>query len=330
MLALTLSLALTAAPADSVEPHWSPNAARRHAGALIGAVLGAALPLLGLPLADQQCRPGAPCFSDAHGALMVTSVMLGSVGLALGHGLGDGSAPSFGAATVGALIGAVASLGWLGLMGSTLNVDQREMAALVMVSTVPITIALELLALEFRHDALELQPGRSVPWKRFGAAVGAGALTYAAGVLSGLLMGLIFLPSNAAAFIPVGLVLSVPLAPLSVAAAHRAFGGRGGFGAAYLGMLASGVAAGAIALVATFSGTAVPFTNFSFFSATQSTSAGFSFAGIGIAALAGSAIAVELSHAKQEEDDPMEKPIEVELTFAPMPSGGAAVLSGRW
>ncbi len=330
MLALTLSLVLSASPSDGGDDHWSPNAARRHAGALIGAVLGTALPLLALPLADQQCTPGLPCFTNTHALLFASAAMLGSVGLTFGHALGDGSAPSFGATAIGAMMGALVSLGWLGVMGNTLSIDQREAATLVMTSTVPLTIALQLLALEFRHDALELQPARSVPWKRFGAAVGAGALTYAAGVLSGLLMGLIFLPSNASQFIPVGLVLSVPLAPLAVTAAHRAFGGRGGFGAAYLGMLASGVVGAAIALVATFATSSVPFSNINFFAAMQGTAAAFGIAGIGIAALASSAIAVELSHAKQEEDEPAEKPASIELTFAPMPSGGAAVLSGRW
>ncbi|MER2562692.1 MAG: hypothetical protein ABTQ32_18340 [Myxococcaceae bacterium] len=329
MMSLALTLALTAAPAVDHDD-WSPNATRRHAGALIGAVLGAGLPLLALPLLDARCVPTFACLTDMHPVLFTTSAMLVSVGLTLGHGLGDGSAPSFGAAAIGAVVGSLVNLGWLAMMGSTTNVESREAAALLMVATVPITIALQLLSLEFRHEALSQRPAAAVPWKRFGAAVGATALTAAAGVLSGLLMGLLFLPSNLNVFIPVGLALSVPLAPLSAVAAHRAFGGRGGFGAAYLGMLAAGVVGVVIALVATGANATVPFTNQNFFAAMQSTTAGFGVAGIAIAALAGSAIALELSHASQEDEQPLQKPVEVQLSFAPMPNGGAAVLAGRW
>lgn len=329
MMSLALTLALTATPAIDHDD-WSPNAARRHAGALIGAVLGAGLPLLALPLLDARCVPTSPCFTDLHPVLFTASAMLGSVGLTLGHGLGDGSEPSFGAAAIGAIIGALVNLGWLAMMGSTTNVESREAAGLLMVATVPITIALQLLSLEFRHEALSQRPAAAVPWKRFGAAVGATALTAAAGILSGLLMGLLFLPSNLSVFIPVGLALSVPLAPLSAVAAHRAFGGRGGFGAAYLGMLAAGVVGVVIALVATGANATVPFSNGNLFAAMQSTTAGFGVAGMAIAALAGSAIALELSHASQEDEQPLQKQVEVQLGFAPMPNGGAAVLAGRW
>ena len=329
MLAFTLSLVLTAAPSDTGAPHWSPNATKRHAGALIGAVVGAALPLLTLPVINSGCTLSFVCPSDLNAIALVASTMLGSVGLTLGHALGDGSEPSFGAAALGALVGSVVSLGWLGLMGRTVEVQTREGAALLMVSTLPITIALQLLALEVRHGALELHPERSVPWRRFGAAVGAGALTLLGGTLLGLVLGLVSVPTFPTVLLPVGIGLSLPLAPLAVTAAHRALGGRGGFGAAYLGMLAALVAAAPIILIANFASSGSFITSVNVSATLQATS-GFGVTALTVAALASSAIAVELSHARQEENEPAAPEVSFDLRFAPMPNGGAAVLSGRW
>lgn len=226
------------AVASSPSGEWAEGATQRFVGAFVGGFVGMAIPV-GIAAALYRCTACSTTFGSVVAAGLAPFVSV--AGATLGFMVMSGRQ------SVGAAIA-----GLMGGMASALVVLLFHNVALTNESRWGVTIAagalmgaLQAVALESRHEALDEAPFLAAPTKRFAFSV-LGQLGVTAGL--GLVAGVIGLLTVGIPSVPVivavlgGLV--VPLVPWTI---HRNLGGEGELGAAYLGWVSSlAVAAGGL------------------------------------------------------------------------------------
>lgn len=234
MLALALSLSLSATPAASPvdEVPWHEHAAGRFLGAFLGAVAGMAAPMA-ITAAATSCG-GFSCRSTLGEVVGATTPALGALGAAAGLALAGGSASigtALGLASLGAL---VAEAVLLSIVAASPFATQNTLAAVL--AAAGIGAGFEAFGLVLRDDVAHWLPDVAVPAGRLAleALSFFGAL-FVGGLLA-VLPGFSSVGSSIASFI-LGTIV-VGLSPLAPYAVHRANGGKGTVGAAYVGLAA--------------------------------------------------------------------------------------------
>lgn len=235
---------------ESTEPErWSAGATKRFVGALVGGAIGAALPLIPGALATNGCQALAPC--PGWGVVAgITAPLLSVLGASLGYSLMGGE-PSVGAALAGLIGGlaAAAALQVLDLALSSAPTSRPGWPTIVAASG--LAVSLSVLAMESRSEALADAPFIASPASRI--VLSALALVGTLGI-EALLVGLLASSFGGGVLAAVIVVTSLGVTPLVPIAVHRALGGKGSFGAGYLGWVASlavaGIAGAAIAATA--------------------------------------------------------------------------------
>lgn len=228
---------------------WATGATKRFVGALLGGTVGAALPLIAGALATNGCPTLAPCpgWSVVAG---VAAPLLSVLGASLGYWLMGGE-PSVGAALAGLIGGlaAAAALQVLDLALSSQPTSRPRWPAIV--AATGLAVSLSVLAMESRSDALEGAPFIASPASR--VVLAALALVGTLGI-EALLIGLSATSFGGGVLATAIVVASLGVTPLVPIAVHRSLGGKGSFGAGYLGWVASlavaGIAGAAIAATA--------------------------------------------------------------------------------
>ncbi len=315
------------APTDTLH-RWSNGATKRFVGALLGGALGAALPLIPGALATNGCPTMAPCPGWALVA-GVAAPLFSVVGASLGYSL-TGGEPSVGAALAG-MIGGLAAAAVLlvfDLANSTEPTSRPRWPAIVAASG--LAVSLSVLAMESRSDALDRAPFIVSPASRI--ALTALALVGTLG-LEALVFGLAASTFSSAGGILASVigVASLGFTPFLPILVHRGLGGRGSFGAGYLGWLASlGVAGIAAAGIA-----AGPSSLFRTDPVLLSVFA-ISITGGALAAVLGVPLFLEWSHGNALIEDAENAPaVKAQLSLAPVAgptglTGGALALSGTF
>lgn len=300
---------------------WSVGATKRFVGALLGGAIGAALPLIPGALATNGCPALAPCpgWSLVAG---VTAPLLSVVGASLGYSLMGGE-PSVGAALAGMIGGlaAAAALQLLDLVLSSQPTSRPRWPAIVAASG--LAVSLSVLAMESRSDALEGAPFIASPASR--VVLTALSLVGILGIES-LTVGLLATASGGGVLAAVIVVASLGVTPLVPIAVHRALGGKGSFGAGYLGWAASlavaGIAVGGIVAGAS-----------SLFRPDPALISVFaiSITGGSLAAALGVPLFLEWSHGNTLLEEAENAPaVKAQLSVVPVSGGAMAGLSGTF
>lgn len=312
---------------ESTEPErWATGATKRFVGAFLGGAVGAALPLIPGALATNGCAALAPCpgWSVVAG---VAAPLLSVLGASLGYSLMGGE-PSVGAALAG-LIGGLAAAAALQVLDLALSgqpTSRPRWPAIVAASG--LAVSLSVLAMESRSEALESAPFLVSPASRI--VLTALSLVGTLGI-EALLIGLSATGFAGGILATVIVVASLGVTPLVPIAVHRALGGRGSFGAGYLGWVASLAVSGiAIAGVAA--------TSSSLFRADPALISVFaiSITGGSLAAALGVPLFLEWSHGEALLEDAETAPaVKAQLSVAPVAgptglTGGALALSGTF
>ena len=305
---------------------WSAGATKRFVGALLGGAVGAALPLVAGALATTACPPAAPC--PGWGLVGgIAAPFLAVLGASLGTAVMGGE-PSVGAALAG-MIGGLALAAVL-LLGDALLSFAPGTAPRwpIVVGASAAAVGLSVLAMESRNDALERAPFIAAPSSRLVLTSLAllGTLAVEA-LVFGLAISRLLGNGGVAAVLLVAALGTAPLVPIAV---HRALGGRGSFGAGYLGWAAS-LAVTAIALVGATGTQASVFTSdprlIGLFA--------ISVVGGGLAAILGVPLFLEWSHGNALLEASNRPAVKAQLSVAPVAgptglSGGALALSGTF
>ena len=307
---------------ESGEPErWASGATKRFVGALLGGAVGAALPLIPGALATTECPALAPCpgWSVVAG---VAAPLLSVLGASLGYSLMGGE-PSVGAALAG-MIGGLAMAAALQLLDLALSgqpTSRPRWPSIVAASG--LAVSLSVLAMESRSDALESAPFIASPSSR--VVLTSLALVGTLGI-EALLVGLSASSFGGGILATVIVVASLGVTPLVPIAVHRALGGKGSFGAGYLGWVASlavaglsaaGIAAGASslfrpdpALISVFA---------------------ISITGGSLAAALGVPLFLEWSHGNTLLEESENAPaVKAQLSVVPVSGGAMAGLSGTF
>lgn len=246
------ALAEAMEPAFVITPPtgWAEGATKRFVGAFVGGLVGMAVPAL-LGVATTPSCTGFGC-GVTFGSVLATGLApaVSVVGATLGFTL-MGGRMSAGAA-IGGMIGGLAAGLALLFLHRIIVIDSNQPQWGAVIAAGALAVAIEAIALESRHDALEEAPFIDVPTSR---------LAFSSLGLLGTLAGIGLLSTGITLLgFPVGLTLAPIFAVLGMAAAplvpwaiHRRMGGEGTLGAAYGGWLASLAIAGAGVLVAVLS-----------------------------------------------------------------------------
>jgi MFS family permease len=319
------ALAEAMEPAFVITPPtgWAEGATKRFVGAFVGGLVGMAIPALGV-----ATTPSCTVFGCVLAAGLAPAVSV--VGATLGFSL-MGGRMSAGAAIGGMIGGLAAGLGLL-LFQRIIVTDSNQSQWGAVIAAGAIAVAIEAIALESRHDALEEAPFIDVPTSRL-AFTSLGLLGTLAGI--GLLstgIALLGFPTGTTVA-PIFAVLGMAAAPLVPWAIHRSNGGEGTLGAAYGGWLASLAVAGAGILVAVLS---------SFGSITMGNdprTAAMLGGGISLAVIAGvfgTPLMLEWSHGNARRERAKVPPrVKAQLTMSPLAgpqglNGGAVGISGTF
>lgn len=309
---------------------WAEGATKRFIGAFVGGLVGMAVPgLLGVAFTPPCTTFGC---GISIGATLTTGLApaVSVVGATLGFTL-MGGRMSAGAA-IGGMIGGLAAGLALLFVHRLIVVDSNQPQWGAVIGAGVLAVAIEAIALESRHDALEEAGFIEVPTSRL-AFTSLGLVGTAAGIA---------LVSLGVAWIgyPVGLAIgpifavlataAVPLVPWSI---HRKMGGEGTLGAAYVGWLASLAVAGAGALAAAAG------SSFAFGVGTDPRAVAMFGGGISLAVIAtalGTPLMLEWSHGNARRERARVAPaLKTQLTMAPLTgpqglAGGVVGLSGSF
>ncbi|MDP3238746.1 MAG: hypothetical protein Q8N26_38505 [Myxococcales bacterium] len=325
LTAQVLALVLTASPLtepspSAPEPQLSSARAARFAGALLGGLVGFAVPLT---VSSVTAAPCVGCVDTAQVLLGASAPVLSMVGASLGFALMGGEA-SAGVASLGLVAGMLLSLVFL-VVGSELIADSLAAASvtplpklLLLVGAGALTVGTQALFLSLRDDAVRADPAKTSPTRRVALTVTAAALTSLVAVALAGFASLLPFPLNVVSgFGGLGLGLAMPLIPFAV---HKGQGGAGSLLSAYAGWLVMAGAGALGGLLLTQSGglRTTPLNNV----ATATV--------IGTAAvLASVAVPLMLEWSHHAADAP---PVveSVTASLAPIPGGGQVMLGGRF
>lgn len=307
-------------PPESTEPErWSAGATKRFVGALLGGAVGAALPLVTGGLATNGCASTSPCPGWAFVGGLAAPV-LAVVGASLGYALMGGE-PSVGAALAGMMGGLAAAAAILAFEAIISLQPTSRPGWPIVVAASSLAASLSVLAMVARSEALERVPFIASPASR--VVLTALSLVGTLGLETLLLA---FAASTGSVFLtPVLILAALGTTPLIPAAVHRALGGRGSFGAAYLGWAASlGVAGlgilGIIATSASLFGGDPRFIGLLTVSIT----------GGSLAAALGVPLFLEWSHANTLLEESRGPAVKAQLSIVPLSGGAMAGLSGTF
>ncbi|MBL8935521.1 MAG: hypothetical protein JNM69_13275 [Archangium sp.] len=310
---------------------WAEGATKRFVGAFVGGLVGLAVPSMLGAVTAPRCT-GFGC-GVAFGAVLSAGLapVVSVVGATLGFTLMGGRASA--GAAVGGLMGGLAT-GLLLLFFHRLSVtDSNQSQWGAVIGAGALVAALQAIALESRHDALEEAPFIEVPASRL-AFSSLGLLGTIAGVtLLAAGIALLGYPTGTS-IAPFLVVIGAAAAPLVPWAIHRNMGGEGSLGSAYVGWLASLGIGGAGVLVAVLG------------AALASGAAGIDQrntaivgCGIGLAAIAaaiGTPLMLEWSHGNARRERATVAPgLKAQLTMGPLTgpqglSGGALGVTGTF
>lgn len=319
VLALVLTASpLTEPPSSAPEPQLSSARAARFVGALLGGVVGAALPSVLFAITPSGC-PG--CTGPA--LLAASMPLLSAVGATLGFALMGGEA-SVGLASVGAVIGVLLSLTLLiasnALIGEPLPTGATPTPLpklLIIMGAGAVTIGAEALLLDARDLAVRAEPAKASAIRRFAATVAAAALTSAlATALVGFANVFPFPLNVVSGFAGVGLGLAMPLIPFAV---HKGQGGSGSLLSAYggwLAMVGAGLLGGSLLSPATAQSQPL-----------NSLTTGLALGGVALLASVAVPLTLEWSHHAADPPPVVER---VTASLAPIPGGGQVMLGGRF
>lgn len=326
------ALAEAMEPAFVITPPtgWAGGATKRFVGAFVGGLVGMAVPaLLGVATTP-------PCTSFGCGLTFGSVLATGFapavsvVGATLGFTL-MGGRMSAGAA-IGGMIGGLAAGLALIFFHRIIVTDSNQPQWGAVIAGGALAVAIQAIALESRHDALEEAPFIDVPASR---------LAFSALGLVGTLAGIGLLSAGIALFgFPTGTTLAPIFAVLGAAAAplvpwsiHRRMGGEGSLGAAYVGWLASLAVAGAGILAVVTSSIS------SFSTGTDPRTVAMFGGGVSLAVIAtalGTPLMLEWSHGNaRRERATVARGLKAQLTMSPIGgpqglSGGAVGVSGTF
>ncbi len=315
VLALVLTASpLTEPPPSAPEPQLSSARAARFVGALLGGVVGAAVPSVLFALANGGC---AGCTGPV--LLAASMPLLSAVGATLGFSLMGGEA-SAGLASVGSLIGVFLSISLVlagtGAIGEAVTGTTALPTLLLLVGAGALTIGAEALLLDARDQAVRAEPAKASSVSRFAATVAAAALTSAlATALVGFANAFPFPLNVVSGFAGIGLGLAMPLIPFAV---HKGQGGRGSLLSAYGGWLAMvgvGLLGGAVLSQARLS------------QPLNSLTTGLALGAAAVFASVAVPLTLEWSHHAADAPPVVES---VTASLAPIPGGGQVMLGGRF
>lgn len=313
------------APESTQPEHWPDGATKRFVGALVGGAVGAALPLVTGGLATNGCPSMVVCPGWAFAGGLAAPV-LAVVGSSIGYALMGGE-PSVGVALAGMLggLGAAAAVLFFDAFISGIPNSRPGWPSLFVASG--LAVSFSVLAMVARSEAVERLPFIASPMRR--VVLTALSLVGTLG-LEALLIGLAATSGSSllTAVLVLGALGASPLIPVAV---HRALGGRGSFGAAYLGWAASlGVAGiGFLGILATGSSLFTLDPRFIGLSA-------ISITGGVLAAALGVPLFLEWSHGNALiEESEKALAVKAQLSVAPVAgptglTGGALALSGTF
>lgn len=309
---------------------WAEGATKRFVGAFVGGLVGMAVPAL-LGVATTPPCTAFGC-GVTFGSVLATGLApaVSVVGATFGFTL-MGGRMSAGAA-IGGMIGGLAAGLALLFFHRIIVVDSNQPQWGAVIAAGALAVAIEAIALESRHDALEESPFIDVPTSR---------LAFTSLGLLGTLAGIGLLSTGIALLgFPVGLTLSPIFAVLAMAAVplvpwaiHRRMGGEGSLAAAYGGWLASLAVVGAGILVAVTSSI------ISFSTVNDPRTSAMLGGGIGLAFIAGvfgTPLMLEWSHGNaRRERATVPASFKAQLTMGPLTgpqglAGGALSVSGTF
>lgn len=310
---------------------WAEGATKRFVGAFVGGLVGMTVPALVAVAATPPCTLFGCGLNFVSALATGLAPAVSVVGATLGFTL-MGGRMSAGAA-IGGLMGGLGAGLVLLIFQRLVVADTNQSQWGVTIAAGVLAVALEAIALESRHDALEEAPFIDVPPSRL-VATSLGLLGTIVGV-SLLTVGAAFLGLGASAtLVPFLIVLGAAAAPLVPWGIHRGMGGEGTLGAAYVGWLAS-LAVGGAAALATAAGLSL---------ATGSPGSdprtvalfggGISLAAI--AAVVGTPLMLEWSHGNaRHERATVASGLKAQLTMSPLTgpqglTGGAVGVSGAF
>lgn len=308
---------------------WAEGATKRFVGAFVGGLVGMAAPGLAAVALTPPCASFGCGFN--FGATLTTGLapMVSVVGATLGFTL-MGGRMSAGAA-IGGMIGGLAAGLALLFVHRLIVVDSNQPQWGAVIAAGALAVAIEAIALESRHDALEEAGFIEAPTSRL-AFTSLGLVGTLAGIaLASAGVALIGYPTGVT-LAPIFAVLALAAAPLVPWRIHRNMGGEGTLGAAYVGWIASLAVAGAGALAATVS------SSFALSFGTDPRTVAMFGGGISLAVIAtalGTPLMLEWSHGNARRERARVAPLKAQLAMSPLTgpqglAGGVVGLSGTF
>ncbi|MER2561039.1 MAG: hypothetical protein ABTQ32_09985 [Myxococcaceae bacterium] len=308
---------------------WAEGATKRFVGAFVGGLVGMAAPGLAAVALTPPCASFGCGFN--FGATLTTGLapMVSVVGATLGFTLMGGRMCA--GAAIGGMIGGLAAGLALLFVHRLIVVDSNQPQWGAVIAAGALAVAIEAIALESRHDALEEAGFIEAPTSRL-AFTSLGLVGTLAGIaLASAGVALIGYPTGVT-LAPIFAVLALAAAPLVPWRIHRNMGGEGTLGAAYVGWIASLAVAGAGALAATVS------SSFALSFGTDPRTVAMFGGGISLAVIAtalGTPLMLEWSHGNARRERARVAPLKAQLAMSPLTgpqglAGGVVGLSGTF